>query len=151
MKRIIIPTIALYIILLLGCVSCGFAPGSYPYAERYEICCSESVLIDAVEKFKRDNPEYVVPLQAQLKDGRSNENDHWCHVYFYYKKDNEIVYAWIRKSDDRTTILAFVSINNGLTLGNWKDINHGYSNEENTLQKEKFERLILSGIKKQIH
>jgi len=150
MKRILSSIITLNTVLLFSCVSCNFAPGSYPYAERYEISCSESDLINAVEKFKRDNPEYLVPSQTQLKDGRSDENDHWYHVYFYYKNDNEIVYTWIRKSNEQTTTLAFVAINNGLTLGNWKDINKGFSKEGNKLQKEKFERLILNEIKKQI-
>jgi len=42
------------------------------------------------------------------------------------------------------TTFAFVAINDGLTLGKWKDINEGYSKKENKLQKEKFERLILN-------
>lgn len=150
MKRLLFPIIALNTILLFCCVSCNFAPGSYPYAERYEIKCDESDLINAVERFKGENPEYLVPAQTQLIDGRRDENDHWYHVYFYYRNDNEIVKTWIRKSGEKTTTFAFVGINNGLTLGNWKEINKGYSNKDNKLQIEKFERLILNEIKKQI-
>jgi hypothetical protein len=60
---------------MFSCVSCSFAPGSYPYAEKYEISCGESDLVNAIEKFKEENPEYRVPAQSQLKDGRRDEND----------------------------------------------------------------------------
>ena len=87
MKKPVTSFLVLNLALLFSCISCNFAPGSYPYAERYEINCSEFDLINAVEKFKRDNPEYLVPTQTQLNDGRSDENDHLYHVYFYYKND----------------------------------------------------------------
>jgi len=142
--------IVLNTILMFSCVSCSLAPGSYPYAEKYEISCVESDLVNAIEKFKEENPEYRIPAQTQLKDGRRDKNDHWHHVYFYYEKENEIVKTWTRKSSETTTTFAFVAINNGLTLGKWKDINNGYSKKDNKLQKEKFERLILNEIKKQL-
>lgn len=151
MKIIVNSFIVLYLALMVGYTSCCLAPGSYPYAERYEINCSEADLILAIEKFKMENAGYNLPSRAQLKDGRRDENDHWYHVYFYYEKENKIVKTWVRKASERTAIFAFVSINDGLTLGKWKDINNGYSKRENKLQKEKFERLILNEIKKQIH
>lgn len=151
MKIIANSFIMLYLMLMVGCVSCSLAPGSYPYAERYEINCSESDLILAIEKFKMENPEFNLPSQAQLKDGRRDENDHWYHVYFYYEKENKIVKTWVRKVSEGTTTFAFVAINDGLALGKWKDINNGYSKKENNIQKGKFERLILNEIKKQIH
>lgn len=147
MKKFSYSLFALYTILMFSCISCSFAPGSYPYAERYEINCSESDLINAVHKFKEYNPEFNVPIQTQLKDGRRDGGDHWFHVYFYYVKENEIVKTWIRKTNKGTTTFAFVAINEGLTLGNWKDINKDYSSNENKLQKEKFEKLILNEIK----
>ena len=150
MKKIAYTLFVLNAILMFSCVSCSLAPGSYPYAEKYEISCSESDLVNAIERFKDENPEYKIPNQTQLKDGRRDGNDHWYHIYFYYEKDNEIVKTWIRKSSEGTTIFAFVAINDGLTLGKWKDINNSYPKKENKLQKEKFERLILSEIKKQL-
>lgn len=136
---------------MVGCISCSLSPGSYPFAERYEINCSESDLILAIEKFKMENPGYKLPSQSQLKDGRRDENDHWYHVYFYYEKENEIVKTWIRKTSDGTVTFAFVAINEGLTLGKWKNINNDYSKKENKLQKKKFEDLVLNEILKQIH
>lgn len=147
----IISNLFIFLYLTFGCISCSLSPGSYPYAERYEINCVESDLILAIEKFKMENPEFNLPSQAQLKDGVRDENDPWYHVYFYYESENEIVKTWVRKISDGGTTFAFVAINDGLTLGKWKDINNGYSRKENKLQKEKFERLILNEIKKQIH
>lgn len=149
MRKIESTIFVLISILIFSCMSCGFDPGSYPYAEKYEISCSESDLANIIEIFKEENPEYRVPTQTQLKDGRRNDNDHWYHIYFYYAKENEIVKTWIRKSSKGKTTFALVAINDGLTLGNWKDINKDYSKKENRLQKEKFEHLILKEIKKQ--
>ncbi len=141
---------AIILVFLCTLTSCNLAPGSYPNAELYEINSSEIGLIRAVENFKVEHPEYSVPAQVKLKDGRRNASDHWYHVYFYYEKENEIVKTWIRKSNKNMTTFAFVAINEGLTLGNWKDINKSYSSKDNKLQKEKFERLILEKIKKQL-
>jgi hypothetical protein len=148
MKKLTYSLIILNSILMFIFISCDFAAGSYPYAERYEIKCGESDLINAIKKFKEDNPEYCLPLPSQLKDGRSSDrDDHWYHVYFYYKKDNEIVNAWIRENNKGTTTFAFVAINHGLELGNWKDINKDFTKKEDSIQKIKFERFILNPVK----
>lgn len=52
--------------------------------------------------------------------------DLWFHFYFFFKDKNEIIKTLIRKSDMNKTTLAFVSINYGLTLGNWQEINKGF-------------------------
>lgn len=150
MKKMLYSLLTLGAIALLGCIACNLSAGSYPYAERYEIKCNESELIKAVTKFKRQHPECIVPERIQLKDGRGDEKDYWYHVYFYSKDDNEIIYTWIRTSNETATTFAFVSINKGLVLGKWKDINKDFSKRDNTLQKQKFERLILDGIKKEL-
>ncbi len=126
--------------------SCNFAPGSYPYAEIYEFEVSEDKLIEAINKFKIDNPDFCVPEYIGLTDGRSkNKTDHWYHIWFYSKKENQIIYTWIRGDK-----FAFVSINEGVELGNWKRINKDFSRKENKIQKEKFEKSILNRIKEYI-
>lgn len=136
----------LLVMLLSGCT---IAAGSYPYAEVYEVNYTESDLIKKIEKFKSENPEYIVPVEVGLIDGRSeSKDDHWYHIYFYYKKENQIVYTWLRPSGKGKTYFAIVSINNGLQLGNWKEINHDFSPGDNALQKEKFENQILNKIKR---
>jgi hypothetical protein len=46
-----------------------------------------------------------------------------------------------------TTTFAFVAINHGLELGNWKDINKDFTKKEDSIQKIKFERFILNPVK----
>jgi hypothetical protein len=149
MKKILSIWLSLIIFLILGFSSCSFAPGSYPYAEEYKLKISESELIMAIDKFNYTYPEFNVPEQTQLKDGRTNDrNDHWYHLYFYYKDENQIIYAWVRQKDKDITSFALVSINQGLTLGNWKEINKDFSHKENKAKKQEFEERILNPIKK---
>jgi hypothetical protein len=143
--------IVLILPVLFISYACNFAPGSYPYAEKYKLKIKESELIIAIKRFKEDNSGYCVPPQIQLFDGKSKDiDDHWYHVYFYYQEENQIIYTWIRQFDKETTYFAFVAVNDGLRLGNWKMINKDFSRKENKLQKEKFEQRILNEIKKQI-
>ncbi len=128
-------------------ISCNFAPGSYPYAERYVFNTSEKDLIAAIVFFKRDNPKYNVPQSVGLKDGRNNADDYWYHIYFYYPEENQIVYTWVRLEGKTKTDFALVSINDGLTLGKWKEINKGFSSAENVEQKKKFEDRVLKKVK----
>jgi len=135
---------------LIGTISCNIAAGSYAYAEVYKLKVTESELVSIIQEFKKNNPDYCVPDEVQVKDGRSDKNDHWYHIYFYYKEENKIVYTWVRQFDRETTDFAFVALNNGLTLGNWKDINNDFSRKENKLEKAKFEQRILNKIKLKI-
>jgi hypothetical protein len=118
----------LLIIALSALSGCKLSSGSYPYAEKYKID----------------------PKEVGLLDGRNNEKDHWYHVYFYYPNENQIVYAWTRPIDNKKTTFAFVSVNDGLILGKWKDINNDFEVRDNKNQKEKFESLILALIKNKV-
>lgn len=103
--------------VLLG--SCKiFSVGSYPNAQLYDVKTSEDTLIEAIRKFKFDNPIYDVPKQLQLKDGRdtTNPNQLWYHVYFYFPTENQIIYTWTRPSNNGGTDFALVAINQGLRL-----------------------------------
>ena len=137
-------------IFFLTITSCNLAPGSYPYAEEYHINVSESVLIKTIEDFKKDNPKYVLPEQVDLQDGRNGDNDHWYHIYFYFPEENQIVYTWTRPSEKGKTTFAFVSINKGLILGNWKEINKDFNQIDNNEQKKKFEDRIFNKIKEKL-
>lgn len=134
------------VILLAVLSGCNLSPGSYPYAEKYEISSTESDVIKALEIFKTQHPQYAVPKEVGLVDGRSNEQDHWYHIYFYYPEENQVVYAWTRSIDGKRTTLALVSINEGLTLGNWKDLNDDFKGSDNENQKRKFESRIIKPL-----
>lgn len=147
MKKILIK-LGVVFLFLISCVACDFAPGSYPYAEEYEFKCNEPDLISAVEIFKRENPDYCVPISSFVVDGRrKNMVDHWYHVYFYIKDENKILKTWIRQLDSKTTNFAFVAVKFGVDSNEWKLINRELSSENNKIEKEKFEKRILSKIK----
>lgn len=131
---------------ILFLASCNLAPGSYPYAEVYELGASEEKLIEATNKFKTGHPDFMVPEYIGLVDGRSPDNtDHWYHVWFFYKEENKIVYTWIRGNK-----FALISINEGSELGNWKNINKDFTRSGNNQEKRKFEERILNRIKESL-
>jgi hypothetical protein len=144
----------LVVVLLSKITSCNFAPGSYPYAETYELNYSEEEVKTAINKFKQEHSEYIVPKVTidgkatwDLIDEQSIEPNYWYIVYFYYPKENQIILTWTRPAEKGKTTFAFVSINKGLTLGNWKEINKDFSRLENKEEKKRFEERILSKIK----
>ena len=135
------------------------APGSYPFAEIYTIDAPEKEVLKAIEKFKFAHPDFIVPKVTINKNGSFDlsesegrkENSHWYFNYFYYKKDNQIIFTWTRPSLEKNkTDFAFVSLNNGLDLGNWKDINDDFGYFENRDIKVKFEKLILNPVKESL-
>jgi len=147
--------IAIVALTMLGVFIYGaklFSPGSYANAERYELFVNEIYLDSLIERFKNENPQYKVPVEVGLKDGRDNvpDQDYWFHTYFYFPKENKIIYAWTRPSGKQKTIFAFVSVNDGLILGHWKDINKDFGFFENREQKKIFEERILNKIKEKI-
>ncbi|WP_264536245.1 hypothetical protein [Flavobacterium sp. N1736] len=136
----------IYLLTFFVFASCNFASGSYPYAEVYEFDVPEDKLIGAVSEFKINNPDFIVPENIGLVDGRSKDKtDHWYHIWFYYKKENQIIYTWIRGNE-----FAFIAVNEGTELGNWKDINKDFNCSENKEEKKKFEERILSKIKEKL-
>ncbi len=147
----------LVLVFLIKITACNFAPGSYPYAETYELNYSEEQVKTAIKEFKQEHPEYIVPkvtIDGQstwdLIDEQSKEPNHWYIVYFYFPKENKIIFTWTRPAEKGKTTFAFVSINEGLILGNWKLINKDFSRKENNKEKKKFEEQILNKIKEKL-
>ena len=157
-KKIIILFLSLsFFVGLVVWFGYNFAPGSYPYAETYELDSSEEEVKSAINKFKQEHPEYIVPKvtisnqdSCDLSDGQSKEPGYWYFVYFYYPQENQIICTWTRPNGKNKTTFAFVSINDGLNLGNWKDINKDFSYSENKIEKKKFEERILNKIKERL-
>ncbi len=110
---------------------------------------NESDLIKVIQDFKKNNPHYIMPAETHLSDGRKNEpgQNYWYHIYFYDQDENEIIKCWTRPHGSKKTTFAFVGINQGLDLGNWKMINKDFSILENRNEKIKFEERILNKIK----
>ena len=127
-----------------------FSPGSYPYAEKYELNVNEKTWIAAANSFKIEDSSYNVPQKVGLRDGRRDSSDYWYHIYFYYREENQIVKTWVRSSGSNRVTFAFVAINDGLSLGRWREINKDFSQSENREQLRKFEEQILSEIEEKV-
>ncbi len=136
-------------------LSWSFAPGSYAKAEIYVINLPEQELIDIIEEIKVENQELTLPRQMQdiLKDGRLGKEkfDFWYQIYFYYPDKNQIVKTWTRPKTKISTSFAFVGVNQGLTLGNWKSVNESIFWWRNRPLKDEFEKRILSKIEIRIN
>jgi hypothetical protein len=135
----------------------NFSPGSYPYAEEYELNFSEEQVKTAINKFKEEYPEYIVPKVTinnqgawDLIDEPTEDPAYWYKFYFYYKDENKIIFTWTCPVGKNKTTFAFVSVNDGLNLGSWKDINKDFSRSENKEEKKKFEERILNKIKEKL-
>ncbi|MEO7992088.1 MAG: hypothetical protein ABI663_21225 [Chryseolinea sp.] len=156
-KTLIIILIVLGGLFLLYKLADMFSPGSYGHAERYELDYPEEKVIDAINKLKESDKELVVPKvtiqndgQWDLSDGKEKTSDHWHKFYFYDKEKNRILFTWTRPSGLNTTTFAFVSINYGLDLGNWKDVNDDFGSSENREIKKNFEETILQRVKRNL-
>lgn len=143
--------------LLFTIMSCNFEPGSYPYAEKYELNYPEELVKKAIHEFKAEHPEYNVPNVTinnegsfELPDEQTTNPAFWYLIYFYYKNENKIVFTWTRSSTKENCTFALVAINDGLNIGNWKEINKDFDRAKNSEEKRKFEALILQAITKKL-
>lgn len=146
MRRKLVFFIVLGFITLVVYALYRFAPGRDPYAEMYEIKYDTPEVIQAVRLFKQNHADFSPPGELGLRDGKVDSTELVYSVYVYYPDSNEIIYFWIRANYDGGTKIAFVSVNKGLTLGNWRDINDELPYSENRAQKRRFEHDVLTPI-----
>jgi hypothetical protein len=156
-KRLIIIAIVIAGLFFFYNFTNIFATGSYPHAELYELNYPEEKVIKAINKLKTSDTELNVPKvsikgsgQLDLNDGKEKDTDHWYKIYFYDKEKNEIMFTWTRPAGQNSTTFAFVSINKGLDLGHWNDINDDFAFFENREIKNHFEETILKSIKENL-
>lgn len=139
--------IAIIVVALLIKIILSVAPGNYSHAERYTLNGNIDSVISIIENFKNENPEYNIPKALVLED---KKKDYWFFIYFYYQDKNQILCTWLRSDGKTKTTFAFVSVNEGLDLGNWKDVNNDFGFFENRRIKKEFEEKILDKIKENI-
>lgn len=75
-----------------------------------------------------------------MEDIGREKFDFWYHIYFYYPDKNQIIITWTRPKTKTSTSFAFVGINQGLTLRNWKDVNESFFWWKNRPLKNEFEK-----------
>ena len=146
----------LIVFLILAYVSAWMiAPGSYARAETYVFNIPEDSLLTIIYEVKKENPELDLVRKVnipdgkyfELEDGRRDDKDYWYSIYFYYPDKNEILHTWTRPKTKNSTTFAFVGINSGLTLGNWRTINESFWWWKNKPDKDEFEERILKKIR----
>jgi hypothetical protein len=144
----------IYLFILLGK---SFSPGSYPFAEKYELDYPYDVVKKTIVEFKQKNRNYSVPKVTinnsgswDLIDEPKGSTKIWYGFYFYNGKENKIYFTLIQSIDKNKTEFSFVAINNGLNIGNWKDINNDLNYFENKKEKENFESSILQHLKQEL-
>lgn len=132
-----------------------FSAGSHAYSETYEFSTSEAELIKAVETFKKNNPKYLIPKvtinqqgQHDLLDERMENGSFSC--YFFDPQKNRI-YKTSIYDDKLKSKIRFTAINEGLNIGNWKDINKDFSYSDNEIIKKEFEEKFLNSIRKLVN
>jgi len=144
--------------LLFYYIGWSFSPGSYSKAEIYKLEISEDSLIQIIKEVKLENPNLELKQMVripngqdfQLTEGRQDSSDYWYDIYFYYPDKQQIVKTWIRPNFESGVDFAFVALNNGLTLGNWVDVNQYFWWWKNKPIKTEFENRILEKIKQKI-
>lgn len=152
---IFLTVFAIFSLIGLYYIAWLFSPGSYAKAEVYKINLPEKELIEVINRVKTENPELLLPTEMQnvLAEGRkgSGQFDYWYHIYFYYSDKNQIINTWTRPHTKNVTSFAFVAVNDGLILGNWKNVNEYFFWWKNEPMKNEFESRILSKIKAKIN
>ena len=151
---IIVSSIIVFYIGLFKIAPYFLPLGSYSFSERYEFSTDETTLINAIKRFKQENPQYAVPAEAslpngtqvKLSDGHRDSSEYWFHVLIYYPEKNEIVHFWTRPSDLGITDLNLVEVNKGLVLGNWKEVNKDIKGNENDEEIKMFEERVLDKL-----
>lgn len=125
-----------------------FAPGTNVNAEVYDVEMNSTLLIQKMLFFKKIHPNYNVPEESAAEDFYLKENNEESIIYFYYKPENQIIIISIEPDIAYKTKskVFFKAINQGIYLGNWKDINHDYDFKESQKEKEKFEERILKPL-----
>jgi hypothetical protein len=124
----------LMLTLMLGC---NLSSGSYPYAEEYELNYSTDDVLLAIEKLKKSNACFTVPKVTidgkqyfDLQDEKASTAQAFNLVYFYNPIEKQIILTHLQPKATGITSIAVVSINEGLQIGNWKDINKDFNHPE---------------------
>ena len=133
------------------------APGSYPRAETYDFNISEDSLIAIIKEIKDENPELTLTQKVNISSGEQfnlvdgKTNGRLYSIYLYYPEKNQILHTWTKRKEPNITTFAFVGINDGLTLGNWRTINESFWWWKNKTDIEEFESRILNKIKEKLN
>ena len=103
-----------------------------------------------INDMKREDPTIVPPEALNLTDGQREGLGPYYLVFFYISQENELLLAYVPPHGKDETTLALVAVQKGLTLGQWKEVNHELSSAENEVVKKHFEQMILAKLSEKI-
>lgn len=156
MNRIILRVLAIFSCVLFVCIIGKYVSpngGSVSlYAEEYKFNIPFNQLIDKVEKFKVENPEYNVPIKW-LHD-EFDEYKHYYFVYLFFAEKNEVAIFWINSDDETSSTIGLIEICKIIYVkdtiklqdGGWLNVNEDLSKFENKQVKIEFEEKILNKL-----
>jgi len=142
LKRFLLATAIVFIILYLILFSGIFQVGSYPYAQEYKFDVPVEVLYNRVEKFKADNVEYNPPKRMNLVD--SFDKSSFSHIYLFYEDKNILIHLFI--TGNRKSFIKFESLNNISDEFKWYRINADLDRKENLAAKSEFRHRFLDKL-----
>ena len=73
-------------------------------------------------------------------------NRHSYNVYINNYGKNQIIHLEIQAFDSNKSVIHYIGVNQGLTLGNWKMINTDFSKKEKLTMLNDFEKNILNQL-----
>jgi len=154
MKRYFNICILAFAVLSILFSRCNFGAGSYANAQYYRFDLDRSELIDKINKFKDENPEYRLKRtddKGNSLDGFDKPHNFYTN-YFYIKKYNMTIHTIIstgRYSEPRPSKIGLHAITYSDNFSSWKRINtKDLSREENKEIKKIFETEILDKLGK---
>jgi len=142
------------LILLIISHSCEdvnkFSAGSYPYAEVFEITLPKEDIIHKIDSIKINEklqvPRFEWAGKETLLQDKTLKNGYFV-FYIFLKEHNQIIYSYVKEMDSNKARIGLVSVQYGLSLGNWKEVNKDLSEEENRQLKDIFKEKIISKIR----
>jgi hypothetical protein len=124
----------------------------YPNTEWYKFNISTSELIECINKFKDDNPEFKLSSKTKKGDTSDELGDfgNFYHFYFYlpsYKSTVHCIIIMSQETENKQAIIGLNAISESTNFASWKSINtNDLTKEENIELKKKFEAEILDKL-----
>ncbi|THV60701.1 hypothetical protein [Chryseobacterium candidae] len=139
-----------FLIIVFSCKDVNkFSAGSYPYAEVFEIKLPKDKVIYKIDSLKTNTDLQVPPFEwagrETLLQDKTLKNG-YIVFYIFIKESNQIMYFYVREDVLDKTRIGLISIQNGLSLGNWQEINKDLSKEENEQSTKLFKEKIISKL-----
>lgn len=146
--------VGVIVILLFGDYIAPRA-GSGSFTEKYKFNIDEDKLINAIEKFKQDNPQFVVPkeilLQNRTTHGLRMDSgyDAIRNAYgftLYFRQKAEAMTFWIMQQDINGCEVGLTVITKGPTFDTMKLLYRQLSIKESKEAKNFFEEQFLDKL-----